>query len=284
MTTRSASVTERSTSQPVRITSSGEGLGGADDEESNDSSDYSVEDSQERNRRDLGAVFNESDGISAFGESTDNSLASQQLSNAAALNSRSEDLVPPAGVGLEAPTSFGAGAHQQPAGSVSLGDSTLTAVVTLPPGPQPSIHRSRTSRSLQPAECTSVGQPAVSPSSAHVRDEASDAAVAAVLASQMGQKFGPLYLALIRTVQRARRRGYMGEAAAYESLVSRMEAMAGVSSSIASVSAGTALLPTAARPTTIVPLQEAPDSVPLPAAEISASFGVVVLREVLRAA
>jgi hypothetical protein len=114
-----------------------------------------------------------------------------------------------------------------------------------------------------------------------VRDEASDAAVAAVLASQMGQKFGPFYLALIRTVQRARCRGYMGEAAAYESLVSRMEAMAGVSSSIASVSAGTALLPTTARPTTIVPLQEAPDSVPLPAAEISASFGVVVLREVL---
>jgi hypothetical protein len=128
---------------------------------------------------------------------------------------------------------------------------------------------------------TSIGLPAVSPSSAHVRDEASDAAVAAVLASQMGQKFGPLYLALIRTVQRARRRGYMGEAAAYEPLLSRMEAMAGVSSSIASVSAGTALLPTTARPTTIVPLQEAPDSVPLPAAEISASFGVVVLREVL---
>jgi hypothetical protein len=128
---------------------------------------------------------------------------------------------------------------------------------------------------------TSVGQPAVSPSSAHVRDEASDAAAAAILASQMGPKFGPLYLALIRTVQRARRRGYMGEAAAYESLLSRMEAMAGVSSSIASVSAGTALLPTTARPATFVPMQEAPDSVPLPAAEISASFGVVVLREVL---
>jgi hypothetical protein len=97
----------------------------------------------------------------------------------------------------------------------------------------------------------------------------------------MGPKFGACYLAVFRTVQRARRRGYMGEAAAYESLLSRLEAMAGVSSSIASVSAGTALLPTAARPTTIVPLQEAPDSVPLPAAEISASFGVVVLREVL---
>ena len=128
---------------------------------------------------------------------------------------------------------------------------------------------------------TSIGLHAVSPSSAHVRDEASDAAAAAILASQMGPKFGACYLALIRTVQRARRRGYMGEAAAYEPLLSRMEAMAGVSSSIASVSAGTALLPTTARPATFVPMQEAPDSVPLPAAEISASFGVVVLREVL---
>ena len=118
-------------------------------------------------------------------------------------------------------------------------------------------------------------------SSAHVRAEASDAAAAAILASQMGPKFGACYLAVFRTVQRARRRGYMGEAAAYESLLSRMEAMAGVSSSIASVSAGTALLPTTARPATFVPMQEAPDSVPLPAAEISASFGVVVLREVL---
>ena len=42
-----------------------------------------------------------------------------------------------------------------------------------------------------------------------------------------------------------------------------------------------ARLPTTARPTTFVPLQEAPDSVPLSAAETSASFGVVVLREVL---
>jgi hypothetical protein len=37
---------------------------------------------------------------------------------------------------------------------------------------------------------TSIGQPAVSPSSAHVRDEASDAAAAAILASQMGQQCG----------------------------------------------------------------------------------------------
>ena len=104
---------------------------------------------------------------------------------------------------------------------------------------------------------TSIGLLAVSPSSAHVLDEASDAAAAAILASQMGHNFGASYLALFRTVQRARRRGYMGEAAAYESLLSRMEVMAGVSSSIASVSAGTALLPTTARPAKFVPMQEA---------------------------
>ncbi len=59
-------------------------------------------------------------------------------------------------------------------------------------------------------------------------------------------------------MQRARRRGYMAVAAVYESLLSRMEVMAGVSSSIASVSAaGTALLPTTARPAKFVPMQEA---------------------------
>jgi hypothetical protein len=141
MTTRSASVTERSTSQPVRNTSSGEGLGGAADGESDNSSNYSVEDSQGTNHRDLGAVFNEDDGISDSRESTVNSLTSLQLSNAAAINSRSEDLFPPAGVGLEAPISFGAGAHQQPAGPVSLGASTKAAAVSLPPGPPPSIPR-----------------------------------------------------------------------------------------------------------------------------------------------
>ena len=104
---------------------------------------------------------------------------------------------------------------------------------------------------------TSIGLLAVSPSSAHVLDEASDAAAAAILASQMGHNFGASYLALFRTVQRARRRGYMAVAAVYESLLSRMEVMAGVSSSIASVSAGTALLPTTARPAKFVPMQEA---------------------------
>ena len=104
---------------------------------------------------------------------------------------------------------------------------------------------------------TSIGLLAVSPSSAHVLDEASDAAAAAILASQMGHNFGASYLALFRTVQRARRRGYMAVAAVYESLLARMEVMAGVSSSIASVSAGTALLPTTARPAKFVPMQEA---------------------------
>ena len=104
---------------------------------------------------------------------------------------------------------------------------------------------------------TSIGLLAVSPSSARVVDEASDAAAAAILASQMGHNFGASYLALFRTVQRARRRGYMAIAAVYESLLSRMEVMAGVSSSIASVSAGTALLPTTARPAKFVPMQEA---------------------------
>ena len=285
LTTRSASVTTRSSTQSARITRHGEGLATADDDESDNCLHYEIEDDPEASPGESCVVSDELNGASdsGFSSAVHSVIAPLQplhLTRAAAVNQRSEDVFP-AGVGQNAPTSFGAGAHQQPAGSVSLGDSTMTAVVTLPSGPQPSIHRSRTSRSLQPAECTSVGQPAVSPSSAHVRDEASDAAVAAVLASQMGQKFGPFYLALIRTVQRARRRGYMGEAAAYESLLSRLEAMAGVSSSIASVSAGTALLPTTARLATFVPMQEAPDSVPLPAAEISASFGVVVLREVL---
>ena len=99
---------------------------------------------------------------------------------------------------------------------------------------------------------TSIGLLAVSPSSAHVLDEASDAAAAAILASQMGHNFGASYLALFRTVQRARRRGYMAVVAVYKSLLSRMEVVAGVSSSIASVSAGTALLPTTARPAKFV--------------------------------
>jgi hypothetical protein len=85
----------------------------------------------------------------------------------------------------------------------------------------------------------------------------------------MDLKFGACCHALFRAEQR-------------ETLVSRMEAMAGVSLSIASTSVEVeALLPTTARPTTFVPLQEAPDSVPLSAAETPASFGVVVLSEVL---
>ena len=46
MTTRSASFKERSTSQPVRNTTEGEGLGGTTDEESDNSSPYEVEDGQ----------------------------------------------------------------------------------------------------------------------------------------------------------------------------------------------------------------------------------------------
>jgi hypothetical protein len=95
------------------------------------------------------------------------------------------------------------------------------------------------------------------------------------------------YAALRRQLSRAHQRGEMIQVQLTQQLIaklvalSRMEVMAGVSSSIASASAGTALLPTTTRPATFVPMQEAPDSVPLPAAEISASFGVVVLREVL---
>ena len=68
MTTRSASVTERSTSQPVHSTSLGEGLGGAADGDSDNSSIYSVEDGQGTNLRDLGAVFIASDDASDFGQ------------------------------------------------------------------------------------------------------------------------------------------------------------------------------------------------------------------------
>ena len=279
MTTRRASVQTRYSSKSVRNTDDGEGLARTADDESDHSSSCDVGQGQGTHHRDDDAVFSEhDDDFSLVGESTVDSLVLLQRSSAAC--TRSDDLSPPAGVGQEAPVRSGAGAPSMLSGSVSMGDQSVAAAIP-PPGPPTTIHHPRSSRSIQPPECTSVGQPAVSPSSAHVRDEASDAAAAAILASQMGPKFGPLYLALIRTVQRARRRGYMGEAAAYESLLSRMEAMAGVSSSIASVSAGTALLPTTARPATFVPMQEAPDSVPLPAAEISASFGVVVLREVL---
>jgi len=265
MTTRRASVQTRYSSKSVRNTDDGEGLARTADDESDHSSSCDVGQGQGTHHRDDDAVFSEhDDDFSLVGESTVDSLVLLQRSSAAC--TRSDDLSPPAGVGQEAPVRSGAGAPSMLSSSVSMGDQSVAAALP-PPGPQPTIHHPRSSRSIRPPGCTSVGQSTVLASSAHVRAEASDAAAAATLVSQMDLKFGACCHALFRAEQRE--------------TVSRMEAMAGVSSSIASVSAGTALLPTTARPTTIVPLQEAPDSVPLLAAEISASFGVVVLREVL---
>jgi len=243
MTTRSASVTARSSSQPVRITHDGEGLARTADADSDHSSSYEVDRGQGTNHRQANVVFSERDvdDISLVGGSTVDSLLSLQKSSAAC--SRSEDFFPPAGVGQKASALLDAGAPVQLTGSVSLGDHNLAAAVSLPTGPQPSIHRPRTSRSIRPPECTSVGQPVVSASSAHVRDEASDVATAAILASQMGPTFGACYFAVLRTVQRARRQSY-------ESLLTRMKAMAVVSLSIASTSVDVeALLPTTARST-----------------------------------
>ena len=243
MTTRSASVTARSSSQPVRITHDGEGLARTADAVSDHSSSYEVDRGQGTNHRQDNVVFSERDvdDISLVGGSTVDSLVSLQQSRAA--YTRSEDFFPPAGVGQNAPTSLDAGAPVQLTGSVSLGDHNLAAAVSLPTGPQPSIRRPRTSRSIRLPECTSVGQPVVSASSAHVRDEASDAATAAILASQMGPTFGACYVAVLRTVQRSRRQ-------VYESLLTRMKAMAVVSLSIASTSVDVeALLPTTARST-----------------------------------
>ena len=243
MTTRSASVTARSSSQPVRITHDGEGLARTADADSDHSSRCEVDRGQGTNHRQDNVVFSERDvdDTSLVGGSTVDSLVSLQQSSAAC--SRSEDFFPPAGVGQKASALLDAGAPVQLTGSVSLGAHNLAAAASLPPGPQPSIHRPRTSRSIRPPECTSVGQPVVSASSAHVRDGASDAATAAILASQMGPTFGACYFAVLRTVQRARRQSY-------ESLLTRMKAMAVVSLSIASTSVDVeALLPTTARST-----------------------------------
>ena len=267
MTTRRASVQTRYSSKSVRNTDDGEGLARTAGDESDHSSSCDVGQGQGTHHRDDDAVFSEhDDDFSLVGESNVDSLVLLQRSSAAC--TRSEDLSPPAGVGQTAPNSFGAGAQLQPAGSVSLGAQTVTAVASLPTGPQPSIHHPRSSRSIRPPGCTSVGQSTVLASSAQLRAEASDAAAAATLVSQMDLQFGACCHALFRAEQRE--------------TVSRMEAMAGVSLSIASASVEVeALLPTTARPTTFVPLQEAPDSVPLSAAETPASFGVVVLSEVL---
>jgi hypothetical protein len=272
-------------------------------EDSSDATDgsrsYEVEDRQaSRGSRASSVESEETDGTSALGDSTDNSLLDpfQDLrllgAGAVADNTRPANHSP-AGVGQGAPVQSG----------VSMGDLTKAAAVVAPSGPplHPRKHepvpKAKKSRgSFKPREVsstpgssengdldgdaelfaadmsaamkvkyeafmdvkyTSIGLLAVSPSSAHVLDEASDAAAAAILASQMGHNFGASYLALFRTVQRPRRRGYMAVAAVYESLLSRMEVMAGVSSSIASVSAGTALLPTTARPAKFVPMQKA---------------------------
>jgi hypothetical protein len=95
MTTRSDSFKERSTSQPVRNTTEGEGLGGTTDEESDNSSPYEVEDGQGTGNREHDAGFDTNDGITDSYESTVNSLASLQLSNAAAITATSEELSPP---------------------------------------------------------------------------------------------------------------------------------------------------------------------------------------------
>jgi len=93
---------------------------------------YEVEDGQGTGNREHDAGFDTNDGITDSYESTVNSLASLQLSNAAAITATSEDLTSPAGVGQTAPTSLGAGAHLLPAGYVSLGAQNSTAVVSLP--------------------------------------------------------------------------------------------------------------------------------------------------------
>ena len=227
MTTRSASVNERSTSQSVRNTSSGEGLGGAADGESDHSSNYSVEDSQGTDHRDLGAVFNAADAFSDIGSSTVNSLDAQQPSNAAASTTRSEDLFSPAGVGLEAPISFGAGAHQQPAGPVPLGASTMAAAVTLPPGPPPSIprHQSLLSSSApgEPAGRGSFGQPRASSSDgASSNDGYGSDEDAAALADALSSQQRAMYNVFRRQLKRARRDGDANQVAHCQQLITQL--------------------------------------------------------------
>ena len=116
MTTRSASVKSSSASKPARNTGEGDGWGGTADEESDNSSNYEVEDSQGRYPRPDDVVFSKHDDgdFSQSGESTVDSLASMQQSSAA--YTMPADSRSPAGVGQTAPTSFGAGADLQPAG------------------------------------------------------------------------------------------------------------------------------------------------------------------------
>jgi hypothetical protein len=79
----------------VRNTTEGEGLGGTTDEESDNSSPYEVEDGQGTGICEHDAGFDTNDGITDSYESTVNSLASLQLSNAAAITATSEDFSPP---------------------------------------------------------------------------------------------------------------------------------------------------------------------------------------------
>ena len=241
MTTRSASFKERSTSQPVRNTTEGEGLGGTTDEESDNSSPYEVEDGQGTGNREHDAGFDPNDGITDSYESTVNSLASLQLSNAAAITATSEDLSPPAGVGQTAPTSLGAGAHLLPAGSVSLGAQNSTAVVSLPTGPPPTISRPRKpsskSTSAEPDGRGSFGPPRASSSDAssiastdYDSDEDAEALAAALSPQQRA-----LYGIFRRQLKRARRDGDATQVVHCQQLITQL-----VSSAISSVSSGTA--------------------------------------------
>ena len=148
MTTRRASVQARYSSKSVRNTDDGEGLARTADDESDHSSSCDVGQGQGTHHRDDDAVFSEhDDDFSLVGESNVDSLVLLQRSSAAC--TRSEDLSPPAGVGQTAPNSFGAGAQLQPAGSASLGAQTVTAVASLPTGPQPSIQHPRSKKKVQ---------------------------------------------------------------------------------------------------------------------------------------
>ena len=216
MTTRRASVQTRYSSKSVRNTDDGEGLARTAGDESDHSSSCDVGQGQGTHHRHDDAVFSEhDDDFSLVGESKVESLVLLQRSSAAC--TRSDDLSPPAGVGQEAPVRSGAGAPSMLSGSVSMGDQSVAAAIP-PPGPPTTIHHPRSSRSIRPPGCTSVGQSTVLASSAHVRAEASDAAAAATLVSQMDLKFGACCHALFRAEQRE--------------AVSRMEAMAGVSLSL----------------------------------------------------
>ena len=231
MTTRSASVNESSTSLPVHITSQGEGLGGAPDGESDNLSPYSIEDDQGTGHRVHDAGYtHESDGISDFGESTVNSLSSRPLSNADAINGRSEELSSPAGVGLEAPTSFGAGAHLEPAGSVSQGTTKMTAVVSQPPGPPPAIPRhqilSSSSAQAEPAGRSSFGHPRASSSddassNASKADYDSDEDAAA-LADALTAQQRAMYGVFRRQLKRAKRDGDANQVAQCQQLITQL--------------------------------------------------------------